>query len=259
MIAPHTISSDARRSKAFTLVELLVVIGIIAVLISLLLPAMSRARESARSARCMSNLRQMGVGFAAYVAENRGWHIAKGHVRVNAPGDPPYPHSPFWARVLAKQLHLKYTYEINDPEHLNFDANQVMMLWGGRDNGIFQCPTEQSLFYSIYGQWPTTNSYGFNGGYSFGRCLGLDDGWNDAVWGETWGRVRVNKIKKPAEIIVVGDIVVFNQWAEVYGHITTFALLAKYHNNAANYLFGDGHVARKAIAELTVKDFQRQP
>ena len=64
-------TSPRRRRSAFTLVELLVVIGIIAILISILIPTLGRARESAQRTQCLSNLRQMAVLLNMYANVNK--------------------------------------------------------------------------------------------------------------------------------------------------------------------------------------------
>ncbi len=68
--------NDKEIARGFTLIELLVVIAVIALLIGLLVPGLTAARDLARTTRCKSNLRQMGVGLLAYSNSNRGWYCS---------------------------------------------------------------------------------------------------------------------------------------------------------------------------------------
>ena len=61
--------------KAFTLVELLVVIAIVSILAALLLPALQQARQAARAAQCVNNEKQLGLGFIMYIDENDGYLV----------------------------------------------------------------------------------------------------------------------------------------------------------------------------------------
>lgn len=76
-----SVSKNDSRRLGFTLVELLVVIGIIALLIAILLPSLQKARETAIRTACASNLRQVHSGVVMYANENRGWLPQRYEVR----------------------------------------------------------------------------------------------------------------------------------------------------------------------------------
>ncbi|MEM8874752.1 MAG: prepilin-type N-terminal cleavage/methylation domain-containing protein [Planctomycetota bacterium] len=71
-------AGNQRGRQAFTLVELLVVIGIIALLIAILLPSLQAARNASKSVKCLSNMRQLAIAHTMYVSENGGYFVQPG-------------------------------------------------------------------------------------------------------------------------------------------------------------------------------------
>ncbi|OHB58870.1 MAG: hypothetical protein A2Y12_00445 [Planctomycetes bacterium GWF2_42_9] len=176
-----------KHRKAFTLVELLVVISIIAMLLAVLIPSLQKARDQAKMVVCKSNLRQVGLAFVLYAESNNGKHPPQAdHHSIgttsfdSAQGEA--LHKTSWPFRLAKYLEDKsYKFE-PDPRKNTVSTHP------------FICPSHVSIkdmkYYKI--------SYGTNYGTLF-RYASL---YNDPEWP---GPTRLSQIKQPAGLMAIMD------------------------------------------------------
>jgi prepilin-type N-terminal cleavage/methylation domain-containing protein len=130
------------KRKAFTLIELLVVVAIIALLISILLPSLSRARELAKRAVCASNLRGIGQGMHIYANDNQEWFPIHFHQAVAAaPGSGANTTDLQYVGTLGQEYH-KATSTTTHSKDSHPSRSLFLLIIGGQQTaGQFICPS----------------------------------------------------------------------------------------------------------------------
>jgi prepilin-type processing-associated H-X9-DG protein/prepilin-type N-terminal cleavage/methylation domain-containing protein len=142
------------RCRAFTVVELLVVIGIIGVLMGILLPVLSKARQQAKTVRCASSLRQFGMAWQIYASNHSGWIVPGRLPRYNGPASTydlgeGEEYRPRWYELLGAQIK---RYATKKPSKVEDDN------WTIKDE-FFLCPAAPD--------WINSRNYPFGYNYQF--------------------------------------------------------------------------------------------
>lgn len=242
-----------RPSRAFTLIELLVVISIIALLISILLPALSSARDAAKAAVCSSNVKQLATGAYNYSADHNGVIL------------------PFWvnSRTQTQDGHyIAHWHTQGIPDYLGDKGASKRTGQGGieemvNQNEGFECPADEMVWNRHKGGTPSIEqpSYGYN----------LEMGW-DTGYATAFNRApRLRKIadfKRPTDTVLFGDshhpdeswdgnpnapaslkgfyLVHMGSWDQPHVNIPNWSR----HGSGANIGWLDGHVSKASKIEV---------
>lgn len=235
-------ASSTKTSPGFTLVELLVVIGIIAVLVAMLLPAVAGARAMALSVTCQSNIRQLATASIMYGQNNRDF----------------CPPAHYY--YISRNFHRWHGTRAIVSQPFDYSGSPLKSYLG--DGGVRRCPvfepsatTDYSLAFEA-----AAGGYGYNNDY-FGSSMAVDPGTSAGVtaWEENVCNVpaKYSQIRRPAEKILFADAAVGQAGNLIVEYSFVSEPLSYYggtayasstpsihfrHRGRANVAWADGHV-----------------
>ena len=234
---PHTPHPDQRAAAAFTLTELLVVTGVLAILVLTVLPALARSHPTTKSALCQHNLRQLAVAWQTYAEDYSGKIVPNNHSGLVLP-PPPAP-SASWASGS-----LDWSVNTDNTNILRLiDARYALLgpYVGGASN-TFKCPADTylSVAQKARGWLQRVRSYSANIYIGEGNA---SNGPFDPIYRQV-RKISEFRYPPPAQAWLyveehpdsINDPAFFSPQ-----QATWIDWPATYHNGAANFAFSDGH------------------
>lgn len=241
-------SISSKIKSGFTLIELLVVISIIAILMAIMMPALSRARDQARRTMCGSNSRTIGVAVVQFTTDNDDWlPVYDARQFSNSPYRGLYPHTSFWYVDLAPYL--------DYGEHTDFLGTdpKVASQRGYEAPSILSCPslsvTETNGVTSL--------AFGWNwryGGYRY----------DTSFRGDWWKPRRFSQIQNPSVSGIFGenrwDVEKIYAWGGGGGAFTEGKFYyTDRHFGGGHYIAADGHLEFATHDDLVVDFLSKGP
>ena len=219
---------QSKAPSAFTLVELLVCIAIIAVLAALMLGPISKVKSKAKGVQCMNNLHQLGIGIQTFIAENHAYPSFISGTNGNNPGT--------WESQLERG-----GFDISKPKKLFFAE------------GVWLCPSarwkaedwKNGSIPSCYGY----NTYGVGGG-GHTNALGLQG--RLVSMSDLFAPIGESEVVSPGEMMAIGDSIVggvlFTR--QPFSYLDQKGRASSRHQGKLNVVFCDGHVESPTLKFL---------